>query len=119
MPSDARATRRSTPAIARGAGCCPAAKRSWTPGRAGLLAAIAAIAAAGTGRADYGWARSRRWRTRWRRWAKPKRILLTLLALVAGWLVLSLVLFLISSHFERTVPALECRRACSTRLATR
>lgn len=40
--------------------------------------------------------------TRWRRWAKPKRILLTLLALVAFWLVLSLVLFLLSSHFERT-----------------
>jgi LCP family protein required for cell wall assembly len=40
--------------------------------------------------------------TRWRRWARPKRIVLTLLALVVGWLVLSLVLFLVSSHFERT-----------------
>ena len=40
--------------------------------------------------------------TRWRRWTKPKRIVLTLLALVAFWLVLSLVLFLISSQFERT-----------------
>ncbi len=39
---------------------------------------------------------------RWRRWAKPKRILLSLLALIVGWLLLSLVLFLISSHFERT-----------------
>jgi LCP family protein required for cell wall assembly len=39
---------------------------------------------------------------RWRRWTKPKRIVLTLLALVAFWLVLSLVLFLLSSHFERT-----------------
>ncbi len=39
---------------------------------------------------------------RWRRWAQPKRIFLTLLALVAGWLALSLVLFLVSSHFERT-----------------
>jgi len=39
---------------------------------------------------------------RWRRWARPKRIVLTLLALVVGWLLLSLVLFLISSHFERT-----------------
>lgn len=39
---------------------------------------------------------------RWRRWARPKRILLTLLSLVIGWLALSLVLFLISSHFERT-----------------
>ena len=40
--------------------------------------------------------------TKWRRWTRPKRILLTLLALVAFWLVLSLVLFLLSSHFERT-----------------
>jgi LCP family protein required for cell wall assembly len=39
---------------------------------------------------------------KWRRWTRPKRILLTLLALVAFWLVLSLVLFLVSSHFERT-----------------
>jgi LCP family protein required for cell wall assembly len=39
---------------------------------------------------------------RWRRWTRPKRIVLTLLALVAFWLVLSLVLFLLSSHFERT-----------------
>jgi LCP family protein required for cell wall assembly len=39
---------------------------------------------------------------RWRRWRRPKRIVLTLLALVAFWLVLSLVLFLLSSHFERT-----------------
>ena len=42
--------------------------------------------------------------TRWRRWTKPKRIVLTLLALVAFWLVLSLVLFLLSSQFERTAP---------------
>jgi LCP family protein required for cell wall assembly len=39
---------------------------------------------------------------RWRRWARPKRILLSLIALVVGWLVLSLIMFLISSHFERT-----------------
>jgi LCP family protein required for cell wall assembly len=38
----------------------------------------------------------------WRRWATPKRIVPGLLALIAGWLALSLVLFLISSHFERT-----------------
>src|ERR1700722_11626857 len=40
--------------------------------------------------------------SRWRRWATPKGILLGLLGLVLFWLVLSLVLFLISSHFERT-----------------
>ena len=39
---------------------------------------------------------------RWRRWATPKRILLSLIGLAFAWIVLSLVLFLISSHFERT-----------------
>jgi LCP family protein required for cell wall assembly len=42
--------------------------------------------------------------TGWRRWATPKRIALGLLALVGGWVVLSLALFLISSHFERVAP---------------
>jgi LCP family protein required for cell wall assembly len=41
------------------------------------------------------------WRD-WRRWMKPKRVALTLISLVIAWLALSLVLFLISSHFERT-----------------
>jgi LCP family protein required for cell wall assembly len=41
--------------------------------------------------------------SRWRR-ITPKRVVLGLLALIAGWLVLSLVLFLLSSHFERTAP---------------
>ncbi|MCL2769718.1 MAG: LCP family protein [Solirubrobacterales bacterium] len=40
----------------------------------------------------------------WRRWLKPKRLLLALVGFVAFWLLLSLVLFLISSHFERTAP---------------
>jgi len=38
----------------------------------------------------------------WRRWARPKRIALGLVALVFAWLALSLILFLLSSHFERT-----------------
>jgi LCP family protein required for cell wall assembly len=41
---------------------------------------------------------------KWRRWTEPKRIVLGLLALAGGWLALSLVLFLISSHFERISP---------------
>jgi LCP family protein required for cell wall assembly len=41
---------------------------------------------------------------RWRRWAKPKRIIPGLIALAFAWLLLSLVLFLLSSHFERTSP---------------
>ena len=40
----------------------------------------------------------------WRARATPKRALLGLLALIAGWLMLSLALFLISSHFERSSP---------------
>jgi LCP family protein required for cell wall assembly len=40
----------------------------------------------------------------WRRWATRKHALLGLLALIFGWLALSLVLFLISSHFQRTSP---------------
>jgi LCP family protein required for cell wall assembly len=39
-------------------------------------------------------------RSWWRR-VTPKRAALGLLGLVVGWLVLSLVLFLVSSHFER------------------
>jgi LCP family protein required for cell wall assembly len=42
--------------------------------------------------------------SRWRRWATPKRVLLGLLALAVGWVALSLLLFLLSSHFERTPP---------------
>ncbi len=41
------------------------------------------------------------WRD-WRGWMRPKRILLSLLALAVGWIVLSLILFLVSSHLERT-----------------
>jgi LCP family protein required for cell wall assembly len=47
-----------------------------------------------------GLARARGWRARLTR----KRIVLGLLGLLVGWLLLSLVLFLISSHFERTAP---------------
>jgi len=69
------------------------ATQELQPGRVG--GALAGGRGRGGGQAGAG-----RWQ--WRRWAKPKRILLSLLALVFGWLALSLVLFLISSHFERT-----------------
>lgn len=39
----------------------------------------------------------------WRR-LTPKRVVLGLLGLIVAWIALSLVLFLISSHFERTSP---------------
>jgi LCP family protein required for cell wall assembly len=38
----------------------------------------------------------------WRERITPKRVVLGLIALVFGWILLSLVLFLISAHFERT-----------------
>jgi LCP family protein required for cell wall assembly len=41
--------------------------------------------------------------SRWRR-LTPKRVVLGLLMLVGGWILLSLVLFLVSSHFERVAP---------------
>jgi len=42
----------------------------------------------------------RGWLTRWTR----KKVVLALVGLLLGWLVLSLLLFLISSHFERVSP---------------
>ena len=47
-------------------------------------------------------ARAARPQRSWRERFTPKRVILGLLALIAAWLALSLVLFLISSHFERT-----------------
>jgi LCP family protein required for cell wall assembly len=50
----------------------------------------------------------RGWASRWPRFTPrrltPKRLVLGLLALIVAWFVLSLVLFLVSSHFERTAP---------------
>jgi LCP family protein required for cell wall assembly len=40
----------------------------------------------------------------WRERITPKRVIVALLGLIVGWIVLSLVLFLISSHFERIAP---------------
>ncbi len=40
----------------------------------------------------------------WRRWTTRKRIALLVLGLLVGWVLFSVVLFLISSHFERTAP---------------
>jgi LCP family protein required for cell wall assembly len=47
--------------------------------------------------------RAQRFADWWRR-LTPKRAVLGLLGLIVAWIVLSLVLFLISSHFERTSP---------------
>ena len=40
----------------------------------------------------------------WKERLTPRRVLLGLLAFVLGWLLLSLLLFLVSAHFERTEP---------------
>jgi LCP family protein required for cell wall assembly len=50
-----------------------------------------------------GGSRAQRFAEWWRR-LTPKRLVLGLLGLIVAWIVLSLVLFLISSHFERTPP---------------
>jgi LCP family protein required for cell wall assembly len=47
----------------------------------------------------------------WRRWTTRKRLILGLLTLILGWLLLSVLLFLISSHFERTSPPDNVARA--------
>ncbi len=41
---------------------------------------------------------------RWRRWTTRKRIALVVIGLILGWIVLSLLVFLVSSQFERTAP---------------
>ena len=59
-----------------------------------------------------GWSRERTGRGLGAEWLKritvkrltAKRIALALLALAVGWVALSLVLFLLSSHFERVSP---------------
>jgi LCP family protein required for cell wall assembly len=43
----------------------------------------------------------------WRERLTPKRMLLGLIAIVVGWLLLSLAIFLVSAHFERTPAPLE------------
>jgi LCP family protein required for cell wall assembly len=66
-----------------------------TPGRRGGLDG-APPRGARTGRPPLG--------ERLRRWATVKRVLLVLLAAIFAWVLLSVLLFLISSHFERTSP---------------
>ena len=51
----------------------------------------------GGGSADRGWSER----------VTPRRVLLGLLGIVLGWLLFSLVLFLVSAHFERTPPPSE------------
>jgi LCP family protein required for cell wall assembly len=56
------------------------------------------------GRESEAWMAPRRGRPPIARWLRfrPRRLLAALVALLVGWLVLSLALFVISAHFERT-----------------
>jgi LCP family protein required for cell wall assembly len=65
----------------------------------GLLKSPRRPRAPGTGGSSAG----RGWRER----LTPKRMLLGLLVIVVGWLLLSLAIFLVSAHFERTPPPSE------------
>ena len=56
----------------------------------------------GRGNAERGAGAGSTGKRPWRERLTPKRIVLYLLGLIAAWLLLSLVLFLISAHFERT-----------------
>ncbi|MEA2217199.1 MAG: hypothetical protein QOK19_2760 [Solirubrobacteraceae bacterium] len=105
-----RARRRLLPGAPEGEGPRPGAGRD--AGRASAPAGAAAPPRRPPG-PDAGELRQRR-RPRgrhgipgaagWRRWTTGKRIALTLAGLVFAWILLSLILFLISSHFERTAP---------------
>jgi LCP family protein required for cell wall assembly len=70
--------------------------RGRTGARGGVREAPGSLLAPGRTRAQ-------RFADWWRR-LTPKRAVLLLLGLIVAWLLLSLVLFLISSHFERTAP---------------
>jgi LCP family protein required for cell wall assembly len=67
-------------------------RRARKPGRRGERVAL-----------SHSRGRAQRFVDWWRRMT-VKRALLALLGLIVAWLLLSLVLFLISSHFERTSP---------------
>jgi LCP family protein required for cell wall assembly len=76
------------------------ARRRLIPERDGRLAGPGAVGLPPASARD----RRRALGERWRRWATVKRVLLVLLAAIVAWVALSVVLFLVSSHFERTAP---------------
>jgi LCP family protein required for cell wall assembly len=87
-----RAGRRLLPPRDGGDGSAAEAPARGGPGRLLREGRNGAKAPTGAGRSPARW---------WRR-LTPKRVVLGLLGLIVGWLVLSLVLFLVSSQFERT-----------------
>ena len=79
------------------------ARRRLIPERDGRLGAFGGSGAPGAPRAPTR-GRGTPLRERWRRWATVKRVLLVLGGAILAWVALSVLLFLISSHFERTSP---------------
>ena len=79
------------------------ARRRLIPERDGRLGAFRGSGAPGAPRAPTR-GRGTPLRERWRRWATVKRVLLVLGGAILAWVALSVLLFLISSHFERTSP---------------
>jgi LCP family protein required for cell wall assembly len=73
------------------------------PGRSGVPGTAAGGGGGGAGGRRRGRIRADGlMRTGWRRWLTRKRIVGSVLGLILGWILLSLVLFLISSQFERS-----------------
>ena len=79
------------------------ARRRLIPERDGRLGAFGGSGAPGAPRAPTR-GRGTPLRERWRRWATVKRVLLVLGGAILAWVALSVLVFLISSHFERTSP---------------
>ncbi len=116
-PAQVHALPRAAPAVrrARGATAPVAALRRWRRARRARGTRRPARATSGRRQAwarrhgapgqivGPGRGRAQRFADWWRR-LTPKRAVLVLIGLIFAWLALSLVLFLISSHFERTAP---------------
>ena len=86
------------------------ARRRLIPERDGRLGAFGGSGAPGAPRAPTR-RRGTPLRERWRRWATVKRVLLVLGGAILAWVALSVLLFLISSHFERTSPPADVANA--------
>jgi LCP family protein required for cell wall assembly len=80
------------------------AGRRLLPGREGELGELPRRGRSGLDGEQEAGSRATMGRWNWRRWTRPKRLLPGLLALALAWVALSFVLFLISSHFQRSSP---------------
>jgi LCP family protein required for cell wall assembly len=95
-------TRRDDEQPRPGSVAAPPRARASGPGGGGPDAPRGARAGSGSPGRARGYGAGPGGAARWRRWATRKRIAFGIVGLVLGWIALSLVLFLVSSHFERT-----------------